>query len=227
MDSQTIVFIFLFLAVTAGFILLLALNSRVDHSEKEILNAARQSGWKVGKQQFSVTSSKGVEWTLETNNPGATNSLYWHSENVRLNGGVLVVVPRLMLQVFSGKSSKMAFRLTGSGRNWLRPGLKTLQLAIEKSQAVDAGSDRFQQRYCCFSNLPEVVKGILSPEVETLLMDFPAQPGQPFTPVYIILSASSLQVYAETSLQSMIAYTCLVDLGTALSTQVAAYQETD
>lgn len=227
MDSQTLVFIFLFLAVTAGFILLLALNSRVDHSQKEILNAARQSGWKVGKQQFSGTGSTGVEWTLETNNPGATNSLYWHSENVRLNGGVLVVVPRLMLQVFSGKSSKMAFRLTGSGRSWLRPGLRTLQLAIEKSQPVDAGSDRFQQRYCCFSNLPAVVQGILTPEVETLLLDFPAQPGQPFTPVYIVLSARSLQVFAETSLQSMEAYTCLVDLSTALSTQVAAIQETD
>ncbi len=227
MDSQTIVFVFLFLAVTTGFVLLLALNSRADRAEKEILNAARQSGWKVGKQQFSGTDSTGAEWTLETNNPGATNSLYWHSENVRLNGGVLVVVPRLMLQVFSGKSSKMAFRLTGSGRSWLRPGLKTLQLAIEKSQAVDAGSERFQQRYCCFSNLPEVVKGILSPEVEALLMDFPAQPGQPFTPVYIVLSSSSLRVFAETSLQTMKAFTCLVDLGITLSAKVNTLQDKD
>lgn len=227
MDSQTIVFVFLFLAVTTGFVLLLALNSRADRAEKEILNAARQSGWKVGKQQFSGTGSTGAEWTLETNNPGATNSLYWHSENVRLNGGVLVVVPRLMLQVFSGKSSKMAFRLTGSGRSWLRPGLKTLQLAIEKSQAVDAGSERFQQRYCCFSNLPEVVKGILSPEVEALLMDFPAQPGQPFTPVYIVLSSSSLRVFAETSLQTMKAFTCLVDLGITLSAKVNTLQDKD
>ncbi|HPC06290.1 MAG TPA: hypothetical protein PLI60_06175 [Anaerolineaceae bacterium] len=227
MDSQTIVFVFLFLAVTTGFVLLLALNSRADRVEKEILNAARQSGWKVGKQQFSGTGSTGAEWTLETNNPGATNSLYWHSENVRLNGGVLVVVPRLMLQVFSGKSSKMAFRLTGSGRSWLRPGLKTLQLAIEKSQAVDAGSERFQQRYCCFSNLPEVVKGILSPEVEALLMDFPAQPGQPFTPVYIVLSSSSLRVFAETSLQTMKAFTCLVDLGITLSAKVNTLQDKD
>ena len=227
MDSQTIVFVFLFLAVTTGFVLLLALNSRADRAEKEILNAARQSGWKVGKQQFSGTGSTGAEWTLETNNPGATNSLYWHSENVRLNGGGLVVVPRLMLQVFSGKSSKMAFRLTGSGRSWLRPGLKTLQLAIEKSQAVDAGSERFQQRYCCFSNLPEVVKGILSPEVEALLMDFPAQPGQPFTPVYIVLSSSSLRVFAETSLQTMKAFTCLVDLGITLSAKVNTLQDKD
>jgi len=227
LDSQTIVFVFLFLAVTTGFVLLLALNSRADRVEKEILNAARQSGWKVGKQQFSGTGSTGAEWTLETNNPGATNSLYWHSENVRLNGGVLVVVPRLMLQVFSGKSSKMAFRLTGSGRSWLRPGLKTLQLAIEKSQAVDAGSERFQQRYCCFSNLPEVVKGILSPEVEALLMDFPAQPGQPFTPVYIVLSSSSLRVFAETSLQTMKAFTCLVDLGITLSAKVNTLQDKD
>ncbi|HQN04616.1 MAG TPA: hypothetical protein PK174_04285 [Anaerolineaceae bacterium] len=227
MDSQTIVFVFLFLAVTTGFVLLLALNSRADRVEKEILNAARQSGWKVGKQQFSGTGSTGAEWTLETNNPGATNSLYWHSENVRLNGGVLVVVPRLMLQVFSGKSSKMAFRLTGSGRSWLRPGLKTLQLAIEKSQAVDAVSERFQQRYCCFSNLPEVVKGILSPEVEALLMDFPAQPGQPFTPVYIVLSSSSLRVFAETSLQTMKAFTCLVDLGITLSAKVNTLQDKD
>jgi len=227
LDSQTIVFVFLFLAVTTGFVLLLALNSRADRAEKEILNAARQSGWKVGKQQFSGTGSTGAEWTLETNNPGATNSLYWHSENVRLNGGVLVVVPRLMLQVFSGKSSKMAFRLTGSGRSWLRPGLKTLQLAIEKSQAVDAGSERFQQRYCCFSNLPEVVKGILSPEVEALLMDFPAQPGQPFTPVYIVLSSSSLRVFAETSLQTMKAFTCLVDLGITLSAKVNTLQDKD
>ncbi len=225
MDPKTVVFAVLFLAVTAGFVLLLIMNSKSDQAEKAVLNAARQSGWKAGKQQFSGTSSTGIDWTLELSSGESNNSLYWHTGNVRLSGGVLVIVPRLVLQVFSGKSSKMAFRLTGIGRSWLKPGLKTMQLAIEKSQEVEAGSAGFQQRYCIFSNLPGSAAAILTPEAESLVMDFPAAPGQPFTPVYIILNASSLQLFAETALQNMEAFTHMVNLGTALGACIKEMQK--
>lgn len=202
------------------------LNSRVDLAEKETLNAARQAGWKTGKQQFSGTSSPGLDWELNLSSEDSNNTLFWHTENARLKGGVLVVLPRMVLQVFSGKSSKMAFSLTGRGRNWLKPGIKTLQLAIEKSQVVEAGSEGFQRRYCSYSNLPEAAVAILTPAVETLIMGFPVQPGQPFTPVYIVMNAGSLQVFAETTLQNMDAYTHMVNLGTALSACINTFQET-
>ena len=67
---------------------------------------------------------------------------------------------------------------------------------------------------------------ILTPAVETLIMGFPVQPGQPFTPVYIVMNAGSLQVFAETTLQNMDAYTHMVNLGTALSACINTFQET-
>lgn len=225
MDSQTIGFAILFIVVTAGFALLLVLNSRADLAEKETHTAARQAGWKTGKNQYSGSSSTGIDWVLNLNSEDSNDTLFWHTENACLKGGVLVILPRMVLQVFSGKSSKMAFSLTGRGRNWLKPGIKTLQLAIEKSQAVEAGSEDFQKRYCSYSNLPEAAVAILTPAVETLIMDFPVQPGQPFTPVYIVINASSLQVFAETTLQNIDAYTHMVNLGTAISVQVKSVQE--
>lgn len=225
MDSQTLVFIILFVAATAGFVLALVLNSRADLAEKEIFSAARQAGWKIGKKQFGGTSTPGIDWTLDINSEDSNNTLFWETKNASLKGGVLVIMPRMVLQVYGGKGSKMAFSLTGRGKNWLKPGIKTLQLAIEKSQAVDAGSKFFQQRYGSFSNLPETAEALLTPEIEAMLMDFPHQPGQPFTPLYVILNPNNLQVFAETSLQGMEAYTRMVNLGTAISIQVNTLQE--
>lgn len=225
MDTQTIVFIILFLVVAAGFILLLIMNSGADRNEKEILAAARRSGWKPGKQAFSGITDTGINWSLELSNEGQENSLFWHTEDIRLKGNLLAILPALVLPVLTGKSSKMAFRMTGRGKNWLKPGIKTLQLALERGGTVQAGSDRFRQRYSIYANNTDWAKSLLTPEVEALLMDFPVQAGQPFTPVYVLLNPTELQVFAETSDRNMEVYTHLVNLGAELSTRIQALQE--
>lgn len=207
----------LVILVVAGFAAILLFNRRLSRLEQAVIEAARQAGWDVKDQQISGTNSNGISWNMDINGVGINSALYWRTEEVHLERGALVMLPRMALEIFQGEGSRLVFQLTSRGKNWLQKGMKPLKLALINGHEISAGSPEFHKRYGIFSTLQEMDEPFLSAELETMLLNFPNRPDQPGAPVYVFLDRNSLQIFAETAERSMDQFFHLEMLGSVLT----------
>jgi hypothetical protein len=227
MDTWTILWIILAILVTGSFAILIIFNNRRSAMEKGIKEAIGQAGWKIRDDLITGKDNYGNSWQMSFSGEGINRALHWTTTSVHLRKGAFVIMPAASAEIFTGANRRLAYRLTGTGKNWLEDGMKTLQLATSRGNALALGSDGFRKRFSVYGFNQGDVNGLITPEIETMLSNFPNLPGQPPAPVYVFVNRTSLQVYAETAEHSMDQFTHIVMLGNALSQKVAEIPEED
>lgn len=206
----------LVIMVVGGFAAILLFNRRLTGLEQAVIESAKQAGWRVHEQHISGTNAQGIPWNMDISGVGINSALYWRTDEVHLESGALVILPRMALEMFQGEGRRLAFQLINSGKNWLQTGMKPLKLALINGHEVHTGSQEFQKRYDIYSTLQELGEINLPAQLETMLLDFPNRPDQPGAPVYVFLDRTSLQIFVETAERNMDHFRYLEMLGSAL-----------
>jgi hypothetical protein len=194
MDTWTILWIILVILVIGSFAILIIFNNKRSALEKGIKEAIGQAGWKIHDDLITGMDGNNHTWQISFSGEGINRALHWTTTSVHLRKGVLVIMPAASAEIFSGANRRLAYRLTGTGKNWLEDGMKTLQLATSRGKALKLGSDDFQKRFSIYGFQEGAVQGLITPEIEAMLANFPNMPGQPPAPVYVFVNRTSLQV---------------------------------
>ncbi len=225
MDTWTILWIILVILVIGSFTILIIFNNRRSALEKGLKEAIRQAGWKMRDDLITGKDNHGNSWQMSFNGEGINCALHWTTTSVHLRKGAFVIMPAASADIFTGPNRRLVYRLTGTGKNWLEDGMKTLQLATSRGNTLVLGSDDFRKRFSIYGFNEGDVNGLITPEIEVMLSNFPNSPGQPPAPVYVFLNRTSLQVYAEPAEHSMDQFTHMVMLGNALAQKIAEIPE--